>query len=340
MTEDGVELLVQGNSSIAREQLHGWLPSGKRAAICFSVDDVHPGKMTDAYEGGGDLDAGALGHVRWLLERHTRLRVTLFTTADWREISPVPTRKFLARIPFLRERFYLAKILPKDTMRLSRHPEFVRYLKKLERAEVGLHGLHHVHKGVRLPVEFQEQGAAKCTRILSEAIAIFDEAGLDYVRGMNPPGWDLTDSLAEAMLAVGLQFVASARDIVTPVSADALTNMSGLKGVSLIYPERISRGRLLHFTSNFQATSGLERALEIVERGGLLAIKAHAVKNALGHIALDGLDRLYANYLDLVFTILEERYGDSLWWTSMGEVAARCLDHPRAASAGMREAAL
>jgi hypothetical protein len=286
------------------------------------------------------LGAGVLGQVRWLLERHADLRVTLFTTADWRELSPIPTRKVLARVPFLREIFYLTKILAKDTMRLSRHPEFVRYLKEMERAEVALHGLHHVHKGTRLPVEFQEQDARECARMLSEAIAIFEEAGLDYARGMNPPGWDLTGELAEAMVRVGLKFVASARDILTPVSESARTCMSGLQGVSLIYPERIAGGRLLHFTSNFQATSAVERAIEIVEQGGLLAIKAHAVKNAMGHVALDGLDRLYANYLDLIFTMLEERYGDSLWWTSMGEVAARCTEGAAALSRSMSEAAL
>src|SRR5206468_3686930 len=121
----------------------GWLPRGKRAAVCFSIDDVHPGKKTDYYEAGGDLDRGQLGHLSWLLERHPQLRATLFTTADWREISPVPTRKLLAQIPYLRDYFYLAKILRAGAMRLSRHTEFVQYLKQLPRVEIALHGLNH-----------------------------------------------------------------------------------------------------------------------------------------------------------------------------------------------------
>ena len=29
-----------------------WLPKGKKAAICFSVDDIHPAKSSDpSYEG-------------------------------------------------------------------------------------------------------------------------------------------------------------------------------------------------------------------------------------------------------------------------------------------------
>jgi hypothetical protein len=30
--------------------------------------------------------------VDWLLKRHPKLKVEFFTTADWREIAPFPTR--------------------------------------------------------------------------------------------------------------------------------------------------------------------------------------------------------------------------------------------------------
>jgi len=219
-----------------------------------------------------------------------------------------------------------------QAMRLSRHPEFVSYLKDLARIEIALHGLTHVGRGPNIPVEFQRQDRAECRRILQEAMAIFNEAGLEYVRGMAPPGWHLSASLAQAMVDVGLQFVASARDLRTPVSRAATTKMSGLQGVSLIYPELICDGQLLHITSNFQATSAIDRAVGIIEQGGLLAIKAHIVKNACGHIALDGLDELYRNYLDLLFSRLERDYGDALWWTSMGELSDSCMNRHRRAS--------
>src|SRR5436190_16149578 len=108
-----------------------WLPPGKHAAICFSIDDLHPAKSSDYYEAGGDLGAGALAHLEWLLERHPQLRVTLFVTADWMEISPAPTRRRLMAIPYVRDHMYLAGHWRAGTMRLDRHPEFVRYLKNL-----------------------------------------------------------------------------------------------------------------------------------------------------------------------------------------------------------------
>ncbi len=297
-----------------------WLPAGKRAAVCFTIDDVHPGRARDGYDGGGDLGAGTLGLVERLLERHPQFGVTLFTTPDWRETTPKPTSP-LRFVPWLRDRVYLAPMHPVGTMRLSRHPAFVDYLKRLPRTEVALHGLHHVHPGPSVLVEFQRQSAEACVAILRESMRLFDEAGLPYVKGMTPPGWNAPPALVEAMARLGFDFLASARDIRTPVAPAATCGMSGLAGVSLVRPEWIAGGRLLHVPTNFQATSPPERARDLIECGGLVSIKAHVVKSAHGHVALDGVDALYMNYLDVLLSRLEDRYGDTLWWTTMGGIA-------------------
>jgi hypothetical protein len=297
-----------------------WLPAGKSAAVCFSIDDVHPAKSTDAYEAGGDLGKGALGLVERLLEKHPALKVTLFTTPDWREISPVPTRKWLARIPVVRDHAFLTPILPSGTMRLDRHPEFVAYLKSMPRTEVGLHGLHHIHTGHKIMIEFQEQSAATCSTMLQRGLEIFREAKLEPVMGMTPPGWNAPAPLLDAMGRNGFKFVGSARDLFTPVTPGAVTAMSGLRGVPLYAPVVLDNG-LVHIPTNFQATSPKERAFDIVEMGGLLSVKAHIVKYASGYPALDGIDELYCNYLDSLFTLLEQKYGDRIWWTSMSELA-------------------
>lgn len=307
------------------ETVRDWLPPGKEAAICFTIDDVHPGRADQHYDGGGDLGAGALGKVCRLLERHPRLRVTLFTTADWREISPAVSRRALARIPLLRDRVYLTPVLPAGTRRIDRHPEFVRFLQSMPRTEVGLHGLHHVHTGTPVHVEFQREDERWARARLRAMLDIFDASGLTYVRGLCPPGWNAPTALIDAMEALGLDFLASARDIRTEVRPDATAEMSGLRGVSLIHPTRIRNG-LVHFTTNFQATSPIERALAVVEAGGVLSVKAHIIKDALGHVAIDGVDDVYCNFLDLLFRELARRYGDRLWWTTMGAMAERIKD--------------
>ncbi len=314
--------------SLPVASVNSWLPEGKQAAVCFSIDDVHPGRASQHYDGGGDLGEGALGLIEWLLRRHVGLRVTLFVTADWRETTPHPSR-ILAAIPVLRDRMFLAPVLPKGSRRLDHAPEFIAYVSKLPRVELGFHGLHHIHRGPLVHVEFQDETVEQCEAMLREMEGIFDAAGVKYVQGLCPPGWNAPPPLLEAMRRRRFAFVASARDIRTPITASAEAQMSGLRGVPLMFPAWLDEERtLLHFTTNFQATSPIERALAIIDAGGLLAVKAHIIKNAFGHIALDGVDQTYCNYLDLLFNELERRYGERLWWTSMGEVAARL--HARA----------
>ncbi len=309
------------------QPVHDYLPPGKRCAVVFTIDDVHPGRSSEHYDGGGDLGKGALGHVERLLHRHADLHVTLFTTADWREISPAPSR-ILSRIPVVRDRIYLSRVLPAGSRRVDRNPEFVRYLRSLPRTEIGLHGLHHIHVGRRLHVEFQDELTAVHREKLRRMLAIFDASGLPYVRGMCPPGWNAPDSLLQAMNDLDFDYVASARDIKVPVAAEATTAMSGLRGAPLIFPAHVAGMRMLHFSTNFQATSPYERATSILDAGGILAIKGHIVKDALGHVSLDGIDEVYCNFLDLLFERLKRDYGDSLWWTTMGEVAARVHTQP------------
>jgi len=296
-----------------------WYRPGKSAAVIMSVDDIFPGTSQSAYEAGGDLERGALGRLLWLLERHAQLQLTLFVTPDWRRISAVPHRIW-RHVPWLRDRMYLVSVLPKGTMDIRNHPQFVAFLNAMPRTEIGLHGLHHVNVGHAVSVEFQHRDHDACIHMLTEAMRIFEESGLRHVRGLQPPGWTCGPPLQQACRDVGIEWVTSARDIFTPVSQDAKTAMSGLSGVSMLFPERIAP-RLLHISTNFQATSTPDRAFQILDAGGILSIKAHISKNVPGHIHLDGVDDLYMNYLDRLFSDIEERYGDAVDWTTMSQLA-------------------
>jgi hypothetical protein len=297
-----------------------WYGPGKTAAVIMSVDDVFPGTSQSAYEAGGDLERGVLGRLLWLLERHPQLQLTLFVTPDWRRISPVADR-FWRHVPWLRDRVYLARVLPKGTMDIRNHPDFVAFLNSMPRTEIAIHGLHHIHQGHSVSVEFQHQETAACGGMLAEAIQIFEESGLHYVRGFQPPGWNCGLALQQACRDVGIEWVASARDIQTPVSKDAKTAMSGLHGVSMLFPERIAPN-LVHISTNFQATSAPERAFDILDAGGILSIKAHITKNVPGHTHLDGVDDLYMNYRDRLFDDIEQRYGAAIDWTTLGRLAS------------------
>jgi hypothetical protein len=298
-----------------------WLPPGKTCAICFSIDDVHPGRSDQAYDAGGDLGAGALGHLERLIAAHPQLRTSLCVTPDWRAKSAVPTRRILAAIPTLAARSFLAKRWDEGTMRLDRHPAFVAFLKSLPGVEIVPHGLHHVQRGPRVPLEFEQASYDACRTALTRAAEIMAAAGIAPANGHSPPGWCAPPALLRAMKDAGQIFVASARDVITPVAPNAITAMSGLTGQPLIFPGWVEG--LIHIPTNFQATNDVGRALEILESGGLLSVKAHIIKSVGGYTALDGLDRLYTNYLDALFGICRDRFGDGIWWASMGEIAER-----------------
>ena len=306
--------------TMAGGPIRHFLPCG-RPAVLLTVDDIFPGRRNAPFEAGGDLEKGVLGRLNWLLARHPRLRITLFVTPDWREISPTP-RSLLRHVPMLREHVYLAPILAKGTMDLRQHPAFCACLGAMPRTEIALHGLHHIHRGPRLAMEFQHQSVAVCAAMLRAAKQIFTEAGLAFSPGLQPPGWNLPPALRAACVQEGMEWVASGRDLRSPVSATArVASGFGLEGASLLFPQRTAEG-LLHFPTNFQATSPAERAFAILDEGGILSIKAHATKFVPGHVHVDGIDRLYMNYLDRLFCDIEDRYGDAVAWPTMGEVAA------------------
>jgi hypothetical protein len=199
----------------------------------------------------------------------------------------------------------------------------------MRHVEVAIHGLTHTHPGERMAVEFQGQNRDECRSLLRKSLEIFAAGGLRYVSGFQAPGWNAPPALCEALCEEGFRFLCSARDVRTPVGAGSRTMMSGLAGASLILPTWIDMTsdtdrKLLHITTNFQATSTLERALEIIDAGGLLSIKAHIFKSGGGITLADGLDEAYINYLDLLCRELDRRYGERLWWTSHLEVAERC----------------
>lgn len=124
------------------------------------------------------------------------------------------------------------------------------------------------------------------------------------------------------MRAKGLRFIVSARDIRTEIRPGAVAAMSGLDGQPLIFPGMTEEG-LVHIPVNFQATNRPERAVAILQAGGLLSIKAHVAKRVGRYTALDALDEVYANYLDSLLTACKARFGERIWWPSLTELADR-----------------
>lgn len=299
-------------------------PDGKTSAVVFSIDDIHPGRSTGAYEAGGDLQDGVLGRLLSLLMSHENLKATLFITPDWREICPFPTRA-ISNVPWIRKWFYLTRVLPKGTMSLDRHLDFTRYLRQLPRCEFSLHGLHHVSRGERVPVEYQSQSLRACMRSLRCGQQSFQRAGLGYSRGFCPPAWNMTPNLLTALVRESFAYFSAAKDIDSSVSVGALSQGSGPRDVPAFIPSIKGDRGIVHIPVNFQATSSKDRAFRILDQGGLLSIKAHAIENACGHIALDALNGRYVDFLDQLIVEIEAEFGSTVWWATFNEVADQTM---------------
>ena len=292
-------------------------PEGKHAAVVISFDDVRP-----AVPAGDGFKGGVLEMIASLQQNHPQLVVTLFTVPDWREKNPLPTRRWVSRIPVLDRYFYLSPVWSGQELSLERHPEFCQYIGSLPRVEIAVHGLHHVSKGQPVFQEFRRLSLKECLRRLERAEGIFERVGLSYVKGFAPPGWDVSPALLQALQMRKYRFLASARDLQTEITADAMTNASGMHNLPLLFPARVPGTDIVHIPANWSRTSTIERADRILELGGVLSIKVHAIKQEFGFTAIDGLDEAYYRYLDELVTHIEHRWGRDLWWTSMGELSA------------------
>jgi hypothetical protein len=91
----------------------------------------------------------------------------------------------------------------------------------------------------------------------------------------------------------------------------------------MMHPTLLCGRRIVHLTTNFQATSDVDRAFAILDQGGVLAIKAHVIKRLGAYVALDGLDDVYRAYIDALLRLVKARYGDAVLFTNPEEIAER-----------------
>jgi peptidoglycan/xylan/chitin deacetylase (PgdA/CDA1 family) len=297
-------------------------PEGKHAAVVVSIDDVRPGISTRTSGDGSGFPGGILAAIIALRQNHPQLTITLFTVPDCREKNPFPTRRWLSHIPVLNRYFYLSPIWPDSTLSLEKHPEFCQRLGTLPGVEIAVHGLHHVSKGQPVFQEFRQLSLKECMRRLERAEGIFERVKLSYVKGFAPPGWNISPPLLRALQIRKYKFLASARDLQTEITIGAVTNGSGMHNLPLLYPTMLPGTDIIHIPANWSRTSSFERADRILELGGVLSIKGHAVKQQYGYTAVDGIDEAYCHYLDALFNHIEKRWGGDIWWTSMGDLSA------------------
>ncbi len=236
------------------------------------------------------------------LKHHTKLKITLFTVANYRYKQPSRLRKFLhrhANIPY--------PSYKPETFILTRFPEFIQTLSSLQktgRVEIAGHGWTHCGEGTTGAREFATLSAKEINEHIVTMNTIFEDCGLPKPTGFSSPGWEYNDDLFSALEKMKCTYVAASLDTTTPISSKKQSNQAGIKGLALTHPQRITK-HLVNIPRNVTLNAdGPSRALEIAKNNGIVSIHAHlypiGVSNSLTE---DNLTILHT-----ILTELEKKY--------------------------------
>jgi peptidoglycan/xylan/chitin deacetylase (PgdA/CDA1 family) len=319
-------------------------PHGNQAAFTITVDDVHPEGSSDeeGIDYGGDMDQGNFRFLNTLIERRPYLKITLFVIADsvarpdyvgWKVLSrldPIVSR--LARVsPRLvrstrammsRQRSYEQSRYRLD---LEEHGKWRDWLASKVRTgnfEVVPHGLnHHNARHENSSMEFVGLSLEESMRRLLEMEQIFESASIPYTRGFRPPGWGTSQELLESLQKLRYVFLAGSADFKTDIRSSSTAAGVGLKSVQLAFPSKYAPYSFVTFCANCN-TSAPERAIGVIEAGGLALFQTHIAKTVFG---LEAVSRKFINVVSRLLDLFEREYAGRIWFASLGEIAEFCL---------------
>jgi peptidoglycan/xylan/chitin deacetylase (PgdA/CDA1 family) len=319
-------------------------PCGKRAAFSLGVDDIHPEGSADeeGIDYGGDMDQGNFSYLNTLIERRPYLRVTLFVVADWVARPDYLGWKTLASLdPIVSLMARISPRLARSTRAVLRRPrEYAQGNFRLDvdehkkwrdwlaskiatgNFEVVPHGLrHHNPKHENSSMEFVGLSSEESVNRLLEMEQVLARAKIPYVRGFRPPGWGVSQELLKSLEKLGYIFLAGSADFRTEILPGSAAAGAGLKGVPIVFPSEHAPYSFLTFCANCN-TSLHQRAIEIVEAGGLALFQTHIAKTVFG---LEAVSQKFVDVLSRLLDLFEQRYLGQIWFASLGEIARFCL---------------
>jgi peptidoglycan/xylan/chitin deacetylase (PgdA/CDA1 family) len=319
-------------------------PHGKQAAFTITVDDIHPEGSSDqeGIDYGGDMDQGNFRFLNTLIERRPYVKITLFVIADWVARPDYVGWKVLSALDPIVSR--LARVSPRlvrstrTMMRRQRSYEQGRFRLDLKEHgkwrdwlaskvrtgnfEVVPHGLNHYNpKHENSSMEFVGLSLEESMRRLLEMEQIFESANIPYTRGFRPPGWGATQELLESLQKLGYIFLAGCADFETDILSSSTASGAGLKGEEIVFPSKHAPYSFVTFCANCN-TSAPERAIGIIEAGGLALFQIHIAKTVFGLEAVSGK---FVDVVSRLLDLFERGYAGRIWFASLGEIAEFCL---------------
>jgi peptidoglycan/xylan/chitin deacetylase (PgdA/CDA1 family) len=301
-------------------------------AIVIGIDDVHPEPSLDGSDCGGDLDRGALGLLENFLQRYRNVKVTLFVT-PCHMFLPQPlgierlhriARSILGDIAdCVFYRFFIRRFEPNryDIEKSKAFSLYLASLVKRRQVEIGIHGCFHFHVIPPYSSEFKHLSEQETRRRIRIAVKKLARARISFVKGFAPPGWGVSRSLLKVLAEEGFIYIAGSADFMSPVHVKAVSKEAGLKGVPLIFPSRVF-SNLINVPRNWTPhRNDLNRALKIIELGGLLGIHMHVENEYHGTYLGNGITVQNIRRLEKLLDAIESIFGGSVDFLTFSEVA-------------------
>ena len=305
--------------------------AGSSAILVFGIDDIHPESDETGYS-GKNMGIEVLELLSELVIRHPQLKVTLFVTPDWIYLPQLLGFRFIQKrlakdhisnrllTRFLQRKWRIGHFRV-DTEEYDDWRALVREMVSTGNFSIGIHGLTHFQDYVWYTREFFNKTVSQNRLKLRAAVDLLKSAEIPFTMGFSPPGWYIDDSLIEALVCEQFCYIAGSFDSERDVSSAIKSQMSGIKHVDLFYPTLL-RDKLINIPRNWDiARSPLERALKIIELGGVVGVHAHMFDSYHGDLTGNGITRDHIARLDQVLTVIEDRFGDRVQFATFQEVA-------------------
>ena len=300
-------------------------------AIVIGIDDLHPESSLNGSDCGGDLYRGALGLLENFLQRYRNVKVTLFVT-PCHMFLPQPlgverlhgiARSVLGDVADrVFYRFFIRRFAP-SKYDVEESKAFSLYLAGLAggQVEIGIHGCFHFHVIPPYSSEFKHLSEQEARKRIRMAVKKLTQARISFVKGFAPPGWGVSRGLLKVLAEEGFIYIAGSADFTSPVHVKAVSKEAGLKGVPLIFPSKVF-SNLINVPRNWTPhRNDLDRALKIIELGGLLGIHMHVEDEYHGTYLGNGITVENIRRLEKLLDAIESTFGGSVDFLTFSEVA-------------------
>ena len=293
-------------------------PFNNDCAFAITIDDLHPeshlnkNQLDFGYDKNGDF----WRHIEEASKIESNLRYTIFTVANWVDISDFPDGYFWPLRKFYRKR----REYPADTFNISdpKFKDWTSFLNEMQKKyniEYATHGLIHHNSNLKYATsqEFLAYDTKQTQENLTRMLKLFDKSGLKYSKGFRSPGWGLRQDQIQSLADKKFEYIAGSSNFIDPI--DGLNiHGAGLKNTKITDITQIDG--LPNFTANAYPNQ-TQRIVEIARQNGIIIVHTHIAYTTYG---LKYIDKNFAQNISKALQEIKMQTAKKIWFATLQEI--------------------